>query len=122
MDLQALKPVASVAASPAEAGKPADIKAQAAMKVEKPPPVEAVGKDMADDHRSTQAAVAEHLRDYLRTISRDLDFQVETDSDKPVLTVRDAGGNIVRKIPGEEALQLMRRLNAQSGTLIDSLV
>ncbi len=122
MDFQATKPVASVAATPAEMGKHANIKAPAAVETTRPAPVQPVGKEMTEELRATQAAVAEQLRDYLRTISRNLDFQVETESGTPVLTVRDASGNIVRKIPGEEAMQLMRRVNAQSGTLIDSIV
>jgi uncharacterized FlaG/YvyC family protein len=122
MDIQALKAVSSVAASPTDAGRPADVKAQAAMEMERPAPVQPVEKDRAEDLQSSQAAVAEQLRDYLRSTSRDLNFQVEAGSGDAVLTVLDAGGNVVRRIPGEEAMQLMRRVNAQGGTLIDSIV
>jgi uncharacterized FlaG/YvyC family protein len=121
MDLQALKPVASVAPSPSAAGRQADIQAQAAVAVERPAPVQPVN-DPVEDLQHTQVAVAEQLRDFLRSTSRNLNFEVEAESGSAVLTVTDAGGNIVRRIPGEEALQLMRRMNAQSGTLIDSVV
>ncbi|MET0281652.1 MAG: flagellar protein FlaG, partial [Steroidobacteraceae bacterium] len=121
-DIQALKAISSVAASPTDAGKQADIKAQAAMEKERPAPVIPVENDMAEDLQSLHAAVAEQLQDYLRSTSRDLNFQVEAGSGDAVLTVLDAGGNVVRRIPGEEAMQLMRRTNAQSGTLIDSIV
>jgi flagellar protein FlaG len=126
MDITATKPVSSVAASPPSTGRPQVSKAASAAAVVSetpapPPPPEKVQVAQAQDLQATHHAVAEAMREYLTSISRDLQFTVDTESGTAVITVTDASGNVVRKIPGEEALQRMRRANAQSGTLIDSL-
>jgi uncharacterized FlaG/YvyC family protein len=69
----------------------------------------------------TQLKIAEQVQRYLQSSTRNLEFQVEGESGTAVIVVRDASGEVIRRIPGEEALQLMRRLNAQSGTLVDSI-
>jgi uncharacterized FlaG/YvyC family protein len=69
----------------------------------------------------TRQAIAEQLSRYLQSTTRNLEFLVDSASGQPVIVVRDGDGNVVRRIPGEEALQMMRRLNAQSGTFVDSL-
>ncbi len=54
-----------------------------------------------------QAAVAQRVNAYLRSVSRDLEFQVDATSGKAVITVKDASGNVVRTIPGEDAMQML---------------
>jgi len=68
-----------------------------------------------------KAAVAQQMSKYLRANSRNLDFQIDGTSGEAVVTVRDASGNVVRRIPGEEAIQMLRRANVESGTFVDSL-
>lgn len=67
-------------------------------------------------------AVARQLRNYLRSNSRDLEFEVDADTKALVITVRESGsGAVIRQIPNEEALQLQRHLqdlNERSGTLL----
>ena len=58
---------------------------------------------------------------YLNSSTRNLEFQVDNESGSAVIVVRDVAGNVIRRIPGEEALQRMLRASAESGTLIDSL-
>ncbi len=89
-----------------------------------PPPahIEPIDPVVKQDQQDRSAALARRMNDFLRSISRDLEFQVDVDSGDAVLTVRDGAGNIVRRIPGEEALQMLRRNNVESGTLIDSIV
>jgi uncharacterized FlaG/YvyC family protein len=36
--------------------------------------------------------------------------------------VRDADGNVVRRIPGEEAMEMLRRQSVVTGTFIDLAV
>lgn len=68
----------------------------------------------------TREAIAEQVSRYLQTSARNLEFQVDGDSATPVIIVRDGEGNVVRRIPGEVALQMLRLANAQSGTFVDS--
>jgi uncharacterized FlaG/YvyC family protein len=67
----------------------------------------------------TQQAIAEQVSRYLQSTTRNLEFQVDSESGAAIIVVRDAAGSVIRRIPGEEAMQLMRRLNADSGTLLD---
>lgn len=69
----------------------------------------------------TQEAIAEQVSRFLQTSARNLEFQVQGDAAAPVIIVRDGEGNVVRRIPGEAALQMLRLANAQSGTLVNSV-
>jgi flagellar protein FlaG len=83
--------------------------------VTKAQPVQPVVRDL----QHTRAAVAEQLGEYLRASDRDLEFRVDKGTKATVITVRDASGEVIRQIPNETALRLMRLLNAESGTLVD---
>jgi flagellar protein FlaG len=72
------------------------------------------------DVRQKMAAVAQQLRDYLRSNGRDLEFRVDADTDAMVITVREAAsGEVIRQIPTEEALQMRRYLDEWSGTFLN---
>src|SRR5262245_16619462 len=56
-------------------------------------------------------AAAEQIDSYLKSSGRELDFQVDADSGQMVVRVRDsATGDVIRQIPGEEALRMARAL------------
>lgn len=131
MDISANKPVSSVATAPAERGRPAASQVNVSGGAELPPdsppekvttPTPRIDPEVADEQKDRVAALARRMNDFLRSVSRDVEFQVDAESGDAVITVRDSAGNIVRKIPGEEALQMLRRNNVESGTLIDSIV
>jgi flagellar protein FlaG len=135
MDISANKPVSSVAPAPVERGRTAasqanvngSVSAAAEVATESPPqkvttPTPRIDAELAEDQKDRAAALARRMNDFLRSVSRDVEFQVDAESGDAVITVRDSAGNIVRKIPGEEALQMLRRNNVESGTLIDSIV
>jgi flagellar protein FlaG len=70
--------------------------------------------------RERMAAVAQQIRDYLRSNGRDLEFRVDADTHAMVITVREAAsGKVIRQIPNEEALQMRRYLDEWSGTFVD---
>lgn len=85
-----------------------------------PAPTPEVPAVQARTTEDAQLKIAEQVQRYLQSTTRNLEFQVEDESGAAVIVVRDVTGQVIRRIPGEEALQLMRRLNAQSGTLVDS--
>lgn len=118
MDIPAPKAVSAVPASSSATGKfPALVVAPATTQ-----PVEPVREVVAPTQnlQQTQQAIAEQVSRYLQSSTRNLEFQVDSESGGAVIVVRDASGNVVRRIPGEEALQRMLRASAESGTLIDS--
>lgn len=119
MDINAPKPVSSVSAAPAVPEKhssPAGTQGTAPAtptREGKPPPA-------AQEIQHRLAVVAEQLQQFLRSSDRDLEFTVDGAAGTTVITVRDGStGDIIRQIPNEDALRIMRRLNAQSGTLVD---
>lgn len=126
MDIKAVKPAAGGTASPADSGEQVARKPAAPEQVERavqaPPAPEAV-KRSAEQVRQQMAAVAQQLREVARSSSRDLEFRVDEEAGRTVITVRNAAtGEVVRQIPGEELLELQRRLNVGHGTLVDSFV
>lgn len=116
MEIKAAKPVSNVSASSAAAGKPSASSGQEV----KPPQAVAEPKQVVRDMQQTLAVVAQHLNELARSSSRNLEFSVDKGANTTVITVRNAStGEVVRQIPNEDALRLMRRLNAQSGTFVD---
>src|SRR5215510_6279566 len=112
MDTQAVSPISSAPASepvvnPGAAAAPAPRAAA---------PVVATEVDV----RQRMAAVAQQLRDFLRSNGRDLEFRVDADTRAMVITVREAAsGEVIRQIPSEEALQMRRYLDEWSGTFLN---
>ena len=85
-----------------------------------PTPRAATASVPQGDVRQRMAAVAQQLRDYLRSSGRDLEFRVDADTDAMVITVRAAAtGEVIRQIPNEEALQMRRYLDEWSGTFLN---
>jgi uncharacterized FlaG/YvyC family protein len=76
----------------------------------------------ADSEAAAARAVAERIRRYLRETGRDLDFDVDADTHRMVVTVRDKGtGEVIRQIPSEELLRIARHLPSPIERLVDLL-
>ncbi len=76
----------------------------------------------ADSEASAALAVAERIRRYLRESGRELDFHVDADTNRMVVTVRDKEtGEIIRQIPSEEILRIARSLPSSIERLVDLL-
>jgi flagellar protein FlaG len=111
MDTQAVSPKSSVPASEpvAKPGTPVPATPRAA------PAAPSQG-----EVRERMAAVAQQMRDYLRSNGRDLEFRVDADTNAMVITVREAAsGKVIRQIPNEEALQMRQYIDEWSGTFLD---
>jgi flagellar protein FlaG len=110
MDTQAVSPVSSAPAVEPVANPGTSVA---------PTPPAAPAAVSHGEQRQRMAAVAQQLRDYLRSNGRDLEFRVDADTDAMVITVREAAsGEVIRQIPTEEALQMRRYLDEWSGTFL----
>ena len=70
--------------------------------------------------RERMAAVAQQMRDFLRSNGREMEFRVDADTRDMVITVREAAsGKVIRQIPNEEALQMRRYIDEWSGTFLN---
>jgi len=68
-------------------------------------------------------AIASQLQDFLNTSQRDIEFRVDADTNVQVVTVRDAvSGDVIRQMPGEDVLRVLKNLGAQQGTFLNEAV
>lgn len=68
-------------------------------------------------------AAARQIDSYLKSVGREVEFRVDDETGMTVVTVREtATGEVIRQIPNEEVLQLARRFESGSGTLLDLTV
>jgi flagellar protein FlaG len=75
------------------------------------------------DLQSRMEVVAAQLQEFLQSSERDIEFRVDADTGAQVVTVRDANsGDVIRQMPGEEVLRVLKNLTAGQGTLLDTKV
>ena len=69
---------------------------------------------------TTVEAAARQIESYLKSVGRTLEFRVDAETQRTVVTVRDAtSGEVIRQIPGDEILHLARRLAQGSSELVN---
>jgi uncharacterized FlaG/YvyC family protein len=72
------------------------------------------GDDVAPTLRTIER-VAQDLESYMKSVGRSIEFKVDQESGRTVISVRDSHtGELIRQIPGEEVLRLARRMDASS--------
>ena len=82
-----------------------------------PAPAPAPAPDLNDE---VMRAVAKQIESYLRANGRDLQFSVDQETGRTVVTVRDSStGEVIRQIPDAEALRIAQALGNQPNALID---
>lgn len=68
-------------------------------------------------------AIARQLQDYMRSTDRDLEFSIDEDTGVPVVAVRDGvTGELIRQLPSDEALRILRNLDVGQPTVLDRTV
>ncbi len=68
-------------------------------------------------------AAVEQIESYLKASRRELQFQVDDESGEIVVQVRDATtGEVIRQIPGEDALRIARALQDKGAMFLDVVV
>lgn len=78
-----------------------------------PPRTEADVNSLADTVVSIQ--------EFAQSIQRDLSFSVDDSSGRVVVEVRDqASGDVIRQIPTEEALRLLKHLEEARGLMLNT--
>ncbi|MFH7565533.1 flagellar protein FlaG [Oceanimonas smirnovii] len=64
--------------------------------------------------------MAGQMQEFIGSFNRSLQFRVDEDSGRNVVTVLDDQGEVIRQIPSEELLDVITRLAEASGGLIDT--
>lgn len=110
--------------APAERGRPSELVRRAGgqqVAEQEAPPASTTPEPVEREAPELQAAV-DTVRNFVADMQRDLQFKVDEDSGRTIITVIDSeSGQIVRQIPSEELLQIANSV-ANGGTinLIDS--
>ena len=85
------------------------------------PPSDDAGQETANEKQVNQAV--QEMKEYAQSIDRDLKFNVDDDSGRLIITVIDPETNkVVRQIPPEETLHILRRMERGGGALFDNKV
>jgi len=65
-------------------------------------------------------AATEQIAQFLKSSGRALDFHIDSDTGRVVVSVRDsASGDLIRQMPSEEALRLARTLGDGAKSLME---
>jgi len=68
-------------------------------------------------------SVTRQIDTFLRSTNRALQFRVDDASGRMVVSITDAEtGEVIRQVPGEEALRMAERIDASIGALLDEKV
>jgi len=66
---------------------------------------------------------ARQLESFMQSMNRYLEFRIDQDSGRTVVTVKDkTTGDVVRQIPAEEVLRLAQNLGGKGGALLNQAV
>ena len=72
--------------------------------------------------QETVAAVALQIESYLRSVGRQVELSVDSDTGETVISVRDATtGDLIRQIPSAEAQRIAQSLGRHHSSLLDVL-
>jgi len=65
-------------------------------------------------------SVTKQIDSFLRSIGRTINFRVDPGSGRTIVSVLDATtGEVIRQVPGEQALQLAQRIEDSLSALVD---
>jgi flagellar protein FlaG len=68
-------------------------------------------------------SVAQQLQDFMQSMNRSVQFQVDEDSGRDVIRVLDKqNGEVIKQYPSEEVLSLVSKLSQSAGLLVDQEV
>jgi len=82
--------------------------------------VPAESRYIASASESNLNKIVDELTQHAQNINRDLEFSVDKDLDKTVITVRDSvSEEVIRQIPSEEVLTVARRIKEGDASLIN---
>ena len=90
----------------------------------KPSPLQEVDKQQAEPSKEAVESAVEEISNYVQSVSRDLQFSIDEDLGKTIVTVlNDTTQEVIRQIPSEELVELAKRLDNQAkGALVSGVL
>jgi flagellar protein FlaG len=106
--------------TPARVAAPAPVQAQAAERA--PEPARQTPAAQPVEVRKIES-VTKQIDSFLRSINRSLQFRLDDATGQMVVTLRDSEtGEVIRQVPGEDALRIAQRIEDGLSTLLDEKV
>jgi flagellar protein FlaG len=124
MNTELIQSLTSPATKPASPNGPAQKRATAPVTQEDsaPPAKEEQIAPPTQQVQETVKAVAARIESYLRSVGRQVELSIDSDTGETVISVRDATtGDLIRQIPSAEALRLSQSLGVHQNSLVDIL-
>jgi flagellar protein FlaG len=125
MNTDLVQSLMSVATKPASSNGPAqkrDTTAPRTQEAAAPPAMEQQIVPPTQKVQETVKAVAAQIESYLRSIGRQVELSIDSETGETVISVRDANtGDLIRQIPSAEALRLSQSLGVHQNSLVDIL-
>jgi flagellar protein FlaG len=82
-----------------------------------------VSKEREKLNREEREKIVEEMNNFISSINKGLSFKVDEDAGRDVVTIYEADtGDIIRQIPDEEMLEILRRLREQTARYSSGLV
>ncbi|MFM2589217.1 flagellar protein FlaG [Vibrio sp. TBV020] len=74
-------------------------------------------------NRAERERIVEEMNNFISSINKGLSFRVDEESGRDVVTIYEADtGDIIRQIPDEEMLEILRRLREQTARYSSGLI
>jgi len=90
------------------------------LKVDAERPKQAAQPAPAEVPKIKIESVTKQIDSFLRSIGRSINFRVDPGSGEMIVSVIDANtGEIIRQVPGEEALKLAQSIEARMSVMVD---
>lgn len=75
------------------------------------------GETRVSEHSLSKTV--DELNDYVQNLHREIQFSVDNDSNKTIIKVIDANtGEVIRQLPPDEMMRLVKRLDELEGLLV----
>ncbi|HEU4485450.1 MAG TPA: flagellar protein FlaG [Povalibacter sp.] len=86
-------------------------------------PVEQLTQSPPPDMSAAVKAAAAQIDSYLQSVGREVEYRIDEETGRTVITVRaKSTGEVIRQIPNEEVLQLAQHFQSGSGVVLDLTV
>jgi flagellar protein FlaG len=125
MNTDLVQSLMSAATKPASSNGPAqkrDKTEPATQEAAAPPAKEQQIVPPTQKVQETAKAVAAQIESYLRSVGRQVELSIDSETGETVISVRDANtGDLIRQIPSAEALRLSQSLGVHQNSLVDIL-
>ncbi|WED21072.1 flagellar protein FlaG [Vibrio sp. JC009] len=99
-------------------------KVRKAKEAEKPKPIDDLVEKRIEKNKKELEQLVEEMDEFVNSINKGLSFRVDEEAGREVVTIYEAStGDIIRQIPDEEMLIILRRLAARnSGLFVEEKV